>query len=252
MTKKPLVHVTTQEIDRQFYKRKIHHFRRFLSLNQGTENWLLISDYNIGDPARPTDVIAFSILPLNGSIDAAAAPIKACFPADFKNIQRVSNKAIGYFRRQRAVFHLCFAIEKDTSMLFREGESRLETARRSIVETLAYLEEHEAPEWIIKSAKALKQQSMANRFSHKIYDKIMLLTCCYAFIIGLLHRERPKTKVITWCSDRDALMSWSNNVVDTFALTGAVRWATHMRKRLTSEDLPRLVLAPAGVDRWIS
>lgn len=44
-------------------------------------------------------------------------------------------------------------------------------------------------------------------------------------------------------------MSWNNNVVDTFALTGAVRWATHMRKRLTSKDLPRLVLAPAGIDR---
>lgn len=248
MIKKPLVHLTTQQIDRQFYKRKVHHFRRFLAYNQGVTNWLIVSDYNIGDPSRPNDVIAFSILPNDVDGGHSVAAIKECFPADFKNLQRIPAKAIGYFRRRSAAFHISFVLEKNSTMLLRPGETKLEAARRSVVETLAYLEENGAPEWITKSVNGLKQQSKANKFSHKIYDKMMFLTCCYSFVVGLLHRERPTTKSIVWCSDRDPLVTWAGSIIDTFALTSAVRWATHMGKSLTSEDLPRLILKPAGVD----
>ena len=232
-----------------FSRRAIFHFRRFLRENRGVDNWLLTSDYNLGDAGRPTDVIAFTVLPVVKTVEAAVRPLGDIFHADFKNLQRVSPGAKGFFHRRGQSFSFCWLFEKDSSLLWKDGQSRLDVARQSISETKSYFAGMDVPDWFDLRLRSLQEKSRSNNFSAKMFDRVLQLSACYALIVRLLHQERKSTKKIFWCSDRDPMTSWADGTLYVFALVNAVRMATWSGKSLDAADLPCLEIN-GGHDDW--
>lgn len=240
--KKPLVQAFSEQSRYAFLKRGISHFRRFLNENKGVENWLLASDYNLGDRNRPTDVIAFTIMPVRSSVEAAVRPMGEIFHADFKNLKRVSPQAKGFFYRKGQAFSFCWLIEKTSSLLWQEDQNRLNVARQSISETLTLLNGHGAPDWFLSRMRALEERSRSNNFSAISYDRVLLLSACYSLLVRLLHEERKSTKKIFWCSDRDPMTEWADGALYAIAFVNTVRMATWAGKSLDTQDLPVLII----------
>lgn len=216
-------------LEQRFDRQSVHAFRRFLRRHQGLTEWVLVSDYNLHQKDFPQDVIAFSLLPMPPDIAALAHEMAKVFPKDFKKSKRVDAKARGWFRRRASAFHWCVVIDKSWSVLETPGTNPLNIARESIQKTLTYLNGRIAPPWLVECQERLAQASGANSFPVKLYADLMLVSWIYAFIVGVLARER-RIEHLEWCPDRDNIGEWQDRLVFSIALTNAMQWVA-MKKR---------------------
>jgi hypothetical protein len=184
-------------------------------------------------------VIAFTLYPDNLGSDRLNE-LKMLFPRDFKRTTNVSEEARNWFR-QADRFHICIIVDKHGSIFHSNGNDRREVARDSLVNTLAYVKEHGAPEWIVRSYKRLVQISRRGSFNVVLYDDVLLLALCYSFVVGLLARE-ARIGQVCWCSDRDSRTNWAERVLFDVATLNAYQWATWFGAKLDPKQLPHLIL----------
>ncbi|WP_150523131.1 hypothetical protein [Roseibium sediminis] len=246
---KPLLQYISEHSRIAFDQHAIHGFRRFLRKNQGVKNWLISSDYNLGDRDRPTDVFAFTLFPIRGELQDLLNSLGEVFHADFKNLSRVHPKVKGFFKRQRTSFSICWVFPEKVKMFWRPRQSELDVARQSINETLSFLKGSNAPTWAIESITQLQNESKRKNFSVTTFNNMMFLIAAHAFFVRLIHEEAPKTEQIFWASDRDNMTEWKDGIYRTYAMLNACRNATWAGKTLDAEHLPFLV-PEAGKENW--
>lgn len=250
--KKPpaLVDLLMGQLEESFTLGRLQQFREFVKRNSTNKRWLLTSDYNWNTPDRPHDVAAFSVLPMYGSLEDIRAELSNPFPADFKNIRRISPKSIQFFRDPTAGFHFCWMLNRDNEMIAaRPNETRLDVARRSIAETLAYMEKGGKANPHIRAIKQLAQSSQANNFQVAVFEDVLLVSLLYTFIVGLLAQE-CEPKMIAWCPDRDRLSTWKDGMLFTYALINAHRYAAKFGVRYEAEQLPYIDLQGNDMRRY--
>lgn len=209
-------------------------FRRFLDRHERRNQWVLASDYVWGEPARPQDVLVFSLLP-----DANLSHLKRLFPKDFKKVKAINTECIEWFRSDDA-FHFCFILNKGGSVFHSAGRDRGEVARESIEKTLMYVK-RAAPQWMVDLYASLRRESQSPSFNVRLYGDVLLLATFYAFILGLLARDNCLVRLL-WCSDRDNRTTWRDRLAYSLGLINGARRCLPFGLVLDAADLPFLIL----------
>lgn len=190
----------------------INEFRAFLENNRGVKKWMIAADYCIHDTNRPNNAYAFTIIPYDAYPDQLKQEINASLPKDLKKTKKIDEAARDFLNHPRR-FHIGFVLQGDPAV-FNNGDDTppLTVARQSVAATLAWAEEMGRSSEAIRKLKLLKQESLANRFNHKLLADLYVLSYLFAFVSVLLARERH-IDIVGWFSDRDRMTTWCEGVI---------------------------------------
>jgi hypothetical protein len=200
MTLENLLTVLTETID----KSHLGHLTAFFASNPAP-NWVIASDYVIGDRGRHRDTFCYTIYPVDDEIVSTQAEIRRMIPADLKNTSAVTDAIVECLRSSRR-FSFCFVV--------RQGERFFDSVadvRMSLDMTLAMVEGRQNWGEQIRALKRLRQAAAANGFNFKLFSDITLASL-FAAVIAMYVAKLTVARSMFWFSDRDSIVTAYNRV----------------------------------------
>ena len=185
--------------------------RNFLNQHAAL-NWVIASDYVIGDKERHRDAFCYTIYPVNDELASTQAEIAGKIPNDLKHTSRINAPIIDCLRSTRR-FSFCFVVRKGQRFF-----DNLADVQASLAATIEMVKARE--NWGKQTAvlKELRQKASAKNFDFKLFSDITLASL-FAAIIAMFVTEFSDAKIVSWFSDRGSIVTSYNRVAfDLFGM----------------------------------
>ncbi len=172
-----------------------------------TPNWVIASDYVIGEKGRYKDTFCYTIYPIGDELVSLLKEIKAKIPNDLKHTARIGNDIVECLRSDRR-FSFCFVIERGQKFFANVGDVR--ASLDMAIEMFGYKDT-----WATMTAtlKERRQAASAKNFNFKLFSDITLASL-FAAIIAMFITELSAPGSVFWFSDRDKIITSNNRVAD--------------------------------------
>jgi hypothetical protein len=206
----------------------------YLQLHKNIENWLISSDYCLGDPNKPNDVFSFSIIPYFSTLSAIQTRINELCPKDIKKVKEIPDNWVKALA-SKVVFHFAFIVEKRRKWRFSES---IENERPTIKILLEKLKNNiqEMTESqpnncnhlldTIKKIDALIIEITRPSSNITLLKDIMFASFSAAYLGGLISSILP-IKNLAWLSDRDKISQSYNHIAEDFFYLNFLSLAKH-------------------------
>lgn len=175
-------------------------------------DWVIASDYVIGDRDRHRDSFCYTIYPIDDGVVRTQADIRRLIPADLKNTGAITDNLVACLRSPRQ-FSFCF--------VRRPGEQFFDSVadvRTMLDETLAMVEGRQNWDEQVRMLRRLRQDASANGFKFNLFSNIILASL-FAAVIAMYIAKLTDARTVSWFSDRDSIMTAYNKIaVDLFGM----------------------------------
>lgn len=185
----------------------------------GTEKWLLISDYAFNDSNKINDVITFSLMPYFADFDTLSAVLGSMAPADLKKIRSVKPEYLDFLAKG-PVFNISIKLDRDRRLLEDERAYHLEKAKLMIRQlqywiktTPTHKNNHKRLIKLFERFASLSKGAGANL---RVLRDLEIVTSLTAFLLCEVTRFASVDK-IGWFSDRDSLLTYKSNIIGDYA-----------------------------------
>src|SRR4051812_45687492 len=127
-----------------------------------SKDWIIATDFCIGDINRVNNVFAYSVFPDGQKFDKIRSTISAIIPTDFKNVRKLNNEMIAYLRGGPH-FTFCFTLSKSGKLFSTRQEANLALDHSiAMVQTWPGSDRNGG---ILSKLRRLRQKMIANSFS---------------------------------------------------------------------------------------
>ena len=175
------------------------HLRDFFDQNT-VPNWIIASDYVIGDKDRHRDAFCYTLYPISDEFVSTKTEIAGKMPNDLKSTSRISDTIVECLRSTRR-FSFCFVVRQ------REGfYSSVDDIRVSLDAAIEMVRPRENWDKHLAVLKRLKQEAFANNFNFKLFSNITLASL-FAATIAMFIAKFTNARSVFWFSDRDNLVT---------------------------------------------
>jgi hypothetical protein len=185
--------------------------RDFVNRN-AVPNWVIASDYVIGDKDRHRNAFCYTIYPLNDELESTLTEIRKRIPQDLKDTPRISGTIAECLQSTRR-FSFCFVARQGQRFFGDAADIRASLdATIEIVGARANWDKQTA------TLKRLRQEAAAKDFNYRLGSDIVLASL-FASVIAMFITKFGNAKSVFWFSDRDSIVtSYRQVAFDLFGM----------------------------------
>jgi hypothetical protein len=163
-------------------------------------NWVVASDYVIGDKTRYKDAFCYTIYPIANDLTATQREIREKIPRDLKSTSVITDSIVECIRSDER-FSFCFVVDKGQGF-FNDAED----VRSSIGLTLETVKNRKNWDAQAAALRRLNQTAKAKSFNFQLFSNTILASL-FAAIVAMFITKFGKAKYIHWFSDRDSMVT---------------------------------------------
>lgn len=182
--------------------------RGFLSLHHGAQDFVIASDYCVGDKGKPNDVMAFTVVPRH-MIDLNE--LAHSLPRDIKKTKEITEEISGALNSTR-YFHVAFMLDDIRGVMHSPRKCPQAVALQNMVDVIEMLDMwiRNQPGGAEKFGAQLKKFKIAEKELKKRSVNIKLfkhvsVASILASILALYISKEAFCQSITWVHDRDKI-----------------------------------------------
>ena len=189
----------------------LDNFRTYLSCHDDCKDFILISDYCIGNEKKPNDVIAFTIAPGKVVEPTFMKGLNRAIPADLKRTSKL-NDGIARVLKDHNFFHVAFILDDVSGFLHSPHFDKRSVALKNIEQIKSMLKGWSAnqPTGRVKFEEQIKRFSLVSKELEKrsanfrLYYQMILVSMLASVVSYYLSKETI-CRSITWFPDRDKM-----------------------------------------------
>lgn len=212
------IHILYQTIFETLSKSTKTDLINFFKKNASIKNYLLISDYCIGDENKFNDVYSFTIIPNVSLFEAYIQIIKKLLPKDYKKIGFLSKENIKVLE-DLPYLSINFIIPREFRDILKtkNNKEELEKIINSAIDMFnLWIQDNpdnkDTYEEHIKQYRLLLQKSKSKDFKINLYLRSFFTATLAAYITHLIEKYSNATGIV-WGSDRDSMFSYINEII---------------------------------------
>jgi len=234
-----------QVFDETFQRDASSIFSSFFSEFSQAKDWMLYSDYCIGDKNKNSDVITFTFAPYaHGFIEYEELVEKYSFK-DIKHLKKVNIEFL-HLIKNSPVLSISIMLNKDRKIYYDEKEKdSLLQAFDGIHEMIDYWKknEPESPEKYKSAAQDIifiRRELKNNKINIKLMRDIYITASIAAYLMFEVNKTIP-VGIMGWFSDRDSLLSYKSAQLEKpiiFRLTHIMYHILCEKKQIPSNGNP--------------
>jgi len=212
-------------VEDTFYKSAITDLKSYLRENSHHKNWLMYSDYCIGDKNKPNDVVSFTLMPYDDYPNIIKERISLLAPTDIKDKRKINPDFIAYLKERR-LFHISFILGSRKGLSQADGFVEKDLVMISLTKTCEMLDE-----WCDNTPsnaeyfKAVKEKlriargELSKKSANYSLFRDVLLVSLLAGYISYMFTKFNKAKRFGWFSDRDKIIEvYDRLIADLFPM----------------------------------
>ena len=178
--------------------------RGYLTRNPAP-NWVIASDYVVGDKNRYRDTFCYTIFPIVGDLTATQTEIREKIPRDLKATSVITDSIVECLRSHQR-FSFCFVIDRRRGFF-----NDINDVRSSIDATLEMVKDRRNWDEQTVALRKLKQEAKANKFNYQLFSDIIVASL-FAAVVAMFITKVGGVKTVHWFSDRDSIVTSYNKV----------------------------------------
>ncbi len=185
-------------------------FKDFLKSSEPCDNWMLCSDYVLGDTGRERDVLCFTLIPRSSNPEGFEKRLRSLCPKDIKNTKKVNTEFLQFLWFFPS-YSFVFRVDKHKKLHTDEKEL-INSMVDGLVEQNTFWAENQedyAGKFNRTISRLLKLKEYVNSKSPSIkVIRYILLVCYFVIFIFKQLKKSKRLYCVGWFSDRDVIIDF--------------------------------------------
>lgn len=204
-------------LNETFLKSSISDFQNYLNQFPDARNYILVSDYCVGDINKINDVLSFVIIPNIQGFFTYKEIIKNIIPKDLKKTREIKPETIA-FLQSGLIFSINIILPKGQSRLIQgiNKDNLIDSnqATLDMIDNWIKNEPYKADSYneLKQRYVVFKQELNKSNFNVNLYMKSFLLATLSAYFTHQIVKY-SNAKEIIWFSDRDNMTTANNSII---------------------------------------
>lgn len=206
-----------ETLDNTFCKSSLQELKAYLNKHHDSKNFIIASDYCIGDKQKTNDTISFCIYHNISNFPIYQDVIQQILPNDIKHTKKI-NHLLKHLIDSGSIFIINFILPKGQIRLFKNlpKEHVLDGINKTIEMISLWIqnepEKKPTYEKMKKSFILLQQEQKRKSFNINLFTNIILVATLAAYISHKIFKHSNAENII-WFSDRDNITSFCNGII---------------------------------------